>query len=230
MSSRDSLIDASRPLRPGIYAPVPTFFLPESEDLGPFFLSNSKQSHLLDTSDIPTFEKHVTQVALAGAGPVIAGSMGESIHLSQTDRTELICAARRALDNAGLTTVPIIAGTGAGSTRETLQLTRQAASAGADYALIIASGYFSGLLAMNKSALKDYWKEVAEKSTIPIMLYNCRFLLFFELQLSQAVRSRGEWRHRFGFEHYNRAGFGMSQPLRCETHVCFSCSQSPYRL
>ena len=131
--------------------------------------------------------------------------MGESIHLSQTDRTELICAARRALDNAGLTAVPIIAGTGAGSTRETLQLTEQAASAGADYALIIASGYFSSLLATNKSALKAYWKEVAEKSTIPVMLYNCKFLLFlFQLQPSQAIRSRSEWRHRFGFQHYNR--------------------------
>lgn len=118
-------------------------------------------------------------MALAGAGPVIAGSMGESIHLSHTDRTELISAARRALDNAGLSTVPIIAGTGAGSTRETLQLTKQAASAGADYVLIIASGYFSGLLAMNKSALKAYWKEVAEKSPIPVMLYNCKFCYFF---------------------------------------------------
>lgn len=26
----------SRPLKPGIYAPIPSFFLPESEDLGTF--------------------------------------------------------------------------------------------------------------------------------------------------------------------------------------------------
>jgi len=156
MPSREFDIDqVLRPLTPGIYAPVPTFFLPESEDL-----------------DIPTFEKHVTRVALAGAGPVIAGTMGESIHLSQAERTELIHAARRALDNAGLATTPIIAGTGAGSTRETLQLTKQAAAAGADYALIIASGYFAGALAANKSALKAYWKELAENSPIPVMIYN----------------------------------------------------------
>ena len=104
--------------------------------------------------------------------------MGESIHLSQTERVELISAARRALDKAGLTAVPIIAGTGAGSTRETLQLTKQAAAAGADCALIIASGYFSGLLAANKSALKAYWKELAEQSSIPVMIYNCKSLLF----------------------------------------------------
>ena len=29
--------EGTRPLTPGIYAPVPTFFLPESEDLGVSF-------------------------------------------------------------------------------------------------------------------------------------------------------------------------------------------------
>jgi len=142
-------------LKPGIYAPVPTFFLPESEDL-----------------DIPSFEKHVTRIAGAGAAPVVAGTMGEAIHLSHVERTELIQAARRALDTAGLATVPVIAGTGTGSTRETIDLTKQAAVAGADYALVIASGYFSGVLANNKAALKDFWEEVSEKSPIPVMIYN----------------------------------------------------------
>ncbi|KAF8623551.1 hypothetical protein AX15_006322 [Amanita polypyramis BW_CC] len=156
MSSQEPVIDqVSRSLRPGIYVPVPTFFLPDSEDL-----------------DIPTFERHVTRVALAGANPVIAGTQGEAIHLSQTERVDIIRAARRALDIAGLKTVPIISGTGGGSTRETLLLTKQAAAAGADYALVIASGYFSSVLATNKSALKAYWKEISEKSSIPVMIYN----------------------------------------------------------
>lgn len=146
---------AFRPLKPGIYAPIPTFFLPETEDL-----------------DIPAFEKHVVRLALAGVNPVVAGSMGEAIHLSHTEREELIRAARRSLDNAGLTTVPIIAGTGAASTRETLIITKQAAAAGADYALVIAGGYFSGVLANNKAALKEFWKEVSQKSPIPVMIYN----------------------------------------------------------
>jgi len=145
----------SRPLNPGIYAPIPSFFLPDSEDL-----------------DIPTFEAHVVRTATAGVGPVIAGSMGEATHLSHSERTTLIKAARKALDNAGLTHVPIIAGTGAGSTRETNELTREAAEAGADYAIVIASGYFFGVLAGNKGALKAFWKEIAEKSPIPVMLYN----------------------------------------------------------
>ncbi|KAK2462158.1 hypothetical protein APHAL10511_005856 [Amanita phalloides] len=97
------------------YVPVPTFFLPDSEDLGSY--SNVR--------------KHV-----AGATPVVAGTMGEAIHLSQTERADLIIAARKTLDQVGLSTAPIIVGTGTGSTRETLQLTKQAAVAGADYALL----------------------------------------------------------------------------------------------
>lgn len=125
--------------------------------------------------DIPPFESHVVRTAQAGVGPVIAGSMGEAIHLSHSERVTLIQAARKALDNAGLTDVPVIAGTGAGSTRETLELTKQAADAGADYVLVIASGYFAGVLAGNREALKAYWVEVSEKSPIPVMIYNCKF-------------------------------------------------------
>lgn len=145
----------TRPLKAGIFAPIPTFFLPDTEDL-----------------DIPTFEAHVTKTAVAGVGPVVAGSMGEAPHLSHAERIRLIQAGRRALDSAGLLDVPLIAGTGAASTRETIELTNEAAQAGADYALVIASGYFAGALAGNKAALKAFWSEVAEKSPIPVMIYN----------------------------------------------------------
>jgi len=145
----------SRPLNPGIYAPIPSFFLPGSEDL-----------------DIPSFEAHVLRVATAGVGPLIAGSMGEAIHLSHAERRQLITAARKALDGAGFLDVPLIVGTGAASTRETIDLTNQAAIAGADYAIVILSGYYAGALAGNKSALKAYWTEVAEKSPIPVIIYN----------------------------------------------------------
>ncbi|RXW20898.1 hypothetical protein EST38_g4949 [Candolleomyces aberdarensis] len=145
----------SRPLKPGVYAPIPTFFLKDSEDL-----------------DIPSFEAHVARIAAAGVSPLIAGTMGEAIHLSHQERTLLIRTTRRVLDEAGLTDVPIVAGTGTGSTRETIELTKEAALAGADYAIVIASGYFAGVLANNKQALKDFWEEVAEKSPIPVIIYN----------------------------------------------------------
>lgn len=114
-------------------------------------------------------------LAKAGTKPLLAGTMGEGIHLSHSDRVALIKAAREALDEVGFTGVPIIVGTGAGSTRETIQLSKEAAEAGADYVIVITSGYFAGALVGNKKALKAYFTEVAEKSPIPVIIYNCGF-------------------------------------------------------
>ncbi|KAI0082608.1 dihydrodipicolinate synthetase [Panus rudis PR-1116 ss-1] len=146
---------ASRTLKPGIYAPIPTFFHPDTEDL-----------------DLSSFKAQVVRVAKAGVGPLLTGSLGEAHHLTHPERTTLIRAARQALDQEGLHHVPIIAGTGVGSTRETIDITLQAAEAGADAAIVIASGYFAGVLAGNKKALKGFWGEVSEKSPIPILMYN----------------------------------------------------------
>ncbi|KZT67137.1 aldolase [Daedalea quercina L-15889] len=145
----------ARPLTPGIYAPIPTFYQPETEEL-----------------DLETLAKHVVRAAKAGVRPLLAGSMGEGVHLTHGERVELIKATRTALDEAGFTTMPIIAGTGTGSTRETVELCKEAAAAGADYAIVITSGYFAGVLAPNKKAQKAFFKEVSEKSPIPVLIYN----------------------------------------------------------
>jgi len=122
-----------RSLKSGVWAPIPSFFLPGSEDL-----------------DLPSFKAHVVRVVSAGVGPLIAGSMGEAIHLSHSERVTLIQAARNALDDAG----------------------NAAAAAGADYAIVIASGYFAGALSASRTALKDFFVEISETSPIPVMIYN----------------------------------------------------------
>ena len=99
--------------------------------------------------------------------------MGEAHHLSHAERTQIIHAARTALDAAGLQSVPIIAGAGAGSTRETLELCHEAAAAGADAVIVITSGYFAGALKDNKLALKSFFTDVADGSPIPVLVYNC---------------------------------------------------------
>ena len=128
--------------------------------------------------DLESFTSHVVRLAKAGVQPLISGSMGEAIHLSHQERASLIKAARVALDHAGLVDVPIVAGTGTGSTRETIELCIEAAEAGADYTIVIASGYFAGVLAGNKKALKAFWTEVSSKSPIPVIIYNCASLIF----------------------------------------------------
>jgi 4-hydroxy-2-oxoglutarate aldolase len=123
--------------------------------------------------DIPSFEAHVKRLAAANVPPVICGSLGEAIHLSHEERVQLIKAGRKALDEAGFPDFPTIVGTGAGSTRETIELSQEAAAAGADFVIVIASGYFAG--ALSRPALKAFFVEVAKKSPIPVIVYNCEF-------------------------------------------------------
>jgi 4-hydroxy-2-oxoglutarate aldolase len=63
-----------------------------------------------------------------------------------------------------------MAGTGCESTHSTLALTKQAASLGADIALLITPGYFKSK--MDGAALTHYYLTVAEASPIPVSIYN----------------------------------------------------------
>jgi 4-hydroxy-2-oxoglutarate aldolase len=112
-------------------------------------------------------------MATAQIGILLCGSMGEAHHISVEERLEVIKASRAALDSAGFASTPIVAGTAVGSTRETIKITRASAEAGADYAIVIPSGYYAGALASDRKALKQFFKDVAEASPIPVMVYNC---------------------------------------------------------
>ena len=131
------------------------------------------QTHLTHELDLEAQAAHVVRLIKAGVKPLLAGTMGEAHHLSHEERTALIKTARQALDNAGFKDVPIISGSGAGSTRETIQISKEAADAGADYVIVICSGYYAGALAGNKKALKAFWADVSEKSPLPVIIYNC---------------------------------------------------------
>lgn len=113
--------------------------------------------------------KHAVDMARTGLGLVLLGTMGEASHLTHSERTSLIRAVTTAVREAGLS-VPIVAGTGAGSTRETIELCVEAAEAGADQVMVIPPGYYAG--AMDKVALKQLFFDVAEASPIPVFVYN----------------------------------------------------------
>ena len=109
----------------------------------------------------------------------------------RTDHFDYLKATQEALDDAGSQNMPIIAGTGAGSTRETIQLCKEAAEAGADYVIVIGTpGYFASVLATNRKALKAFFTEVAENSPIPVIVYNCWFTLDnYEQRCSCSIHS-----------------------------------------
>ncbi|KZT51245.1 aldolase [Calocera cornea HHB12733] len=162
-----------RPPQPGVWAPMPTFFLPDTEELGEPRMCTVLLRYVLTwKTNIPTFRRHMVSMAEKKMGIVVGGSMGEAHHCTPAERILLVQEARQALDAADMTDVPILAGTGMGSTKATIELTREAVNAGADAALVIASGYYAGAIAGDRKALKKFWMDVCEKSPIPVMIYN----------------------------------------------------------
>lgn len=143
-----------RPLAPGIYAPTMTFFNPETEDV-----------------DIVAVKKHAVRLAKAGlAGLVTMGSNGEAVHLSSEEKQAVTRATREALDEAGFTQIPVVVGASAGSVRETINLIKESAAAGGEYILILPPSYYRGF--MDEPTIEAYFKEVADASPLPLILYN----------------------------------------------------------
>lgn len=100
------------------------------------------------------------------AGLVVLGSNGEFAYLDIDEKMALLEFVRQNTDS----NKRIIAGTGCESTRETIRLTKFAASVGADAALVITPSFYKG--SMSDVALEQFFLDVAEAAPIPIMLYN----------------------------------------------------------
>jgi dihydrodipicolinate synthase/N-acetylneuraminate lyase len=66
--------------------------------------------------------------------------------------------------------IPLMAGCGAQSTRETVQLCRDAAVAGATHALVLPPSYYGSLLSDDK--IVEHFYAVASQSPIPLLVYN----------------------------------------------------------
>ncbi|MGO1181671.1 MAG: 4-hydroxy-tetrahydrodipicolinate synthase [Micrococcaceae bacterium] len=97
-------------------------------------------------------------------GVVVGGSTGEFASLSTAERLELV---ERTIDHtAGR--VPVIAQTGAMTTREAIQHSQAAQSAGADVLMLVTPYYEP--LSLDENV--DYLRRVASSVELPIMLYN----------------------------------------------------------
>ena len=99
-------------------------------------------------------------------GFLVLGSNGELVMLEHKEKVEAFYAAREAIEPDKL----MLAGTGCESTRETIQLTREAAKAGADAVLVLNPSYYKGQ--MDTVALVSHYEAVAEASTVPVIIYN----------------------------------------------------------
>ncbi|ORY65769.1 dihydrodipicolinate synthetase family protein [Pseudomassariella vexata] len=142
-----------RALPDGVYVPTLAFFKADDE------------------LDLEVTQRHAIHLAESGvAGIVVHGSNGEAVHLSREERSLIIQSTRSALDESDHHLMPLIAGCGAQSTRETIQLCRDASNAGANFVIVLPPGYYGGLL--NTAKIVQHFNDVADASLIPVLVYN----------------------------------------------------------
>ncbi|WP_458437487.1 4-hydroxy-tetrahydrodipicolinate synthase [Methylorubrum extorquens] len=115
--------------------------------------------------DWPAYRKLIDWHAESGTDAIVSvGTTGESATVSTCEHRELIevavCQARGRL--------PIIAGTGANSTSEAIELTRFARDAGAVAALSVVPYYNKP----TQAGLFAHFKAIAEAVDIPLIVYN----------------------------------------------------------
>jgi 4-hydroxy-tetrahydrodipicolinate synthase len=95
---------------------------------------------------------------------VVAGTTGESATLDEEEHCHLI---HRSVEMAA-GRIPVIAGTGANSTREAIDLTRCAMDAGVDACLLVTPYYNKP----TQEGLYRHFRTVAEAVPVPQILYN----------------------------------------------------------
>ena len=100
-----------------------------------------------------------------GTNAIVAvGTTGESATLDVHEHVEVI---RRVVDQVN-GRIPVIAGTGANSTREAVELTQNAKSVGADACLLVTPYYNKP----TQEGLYQHFRHIAEAVAIPQILYN----------------------------------------------------------
>ncbi len=100
------------------------------------------------------------------AGFLVLGSNGELVNLTDEEKEKVFKEAREAIPKDKT----MLAGTGCQSTRQTIHLTKKAASSGADAVLVLNPSYYKGL--MSREALKIHYFAVADASPVPVIVYN----------------------------------------------------------
>ncbi|MHB9862666.1 4-hydroxy-tetrahydrodipicolinate synthase [Streptomyces sp. YIM S03343] len=97
-------------------------------------------------------------------GLVLNGTTGESPTTTDEEKSALISAVREAIGGRAV----LLSGVGTADTRHTAELTRRAEKAGADGALVVTPYYSRP----PQDALEAHFREVADASALPVMLYD----------------------------------------------------------
>lgn len=95
---------------------------------------------------------------------VVAGTTGESPTLTKEEKIALFQHVVKVVDKR----IPVIAGTGSNNTYASIELTKKAEQLGVDGIMVVAPYYNKP----NQEGLYQHFKEIAESTTLPVMVYN----------------------------------------------------------
>jgi 4-hydroxy-2-oxoglutarate aldolase len=141
----------------GVFPPIPTPFAADGGLEAP----------------VPAFLEQLRDAGIHGV--VALGSNGEAAQLTDAERGRWLGSLRASLPPP----LRFIAGTGADSTRATIERTRAAADHGAEAALVVAPVYYRR--DMTLESLRAHYHAVAEASPIPVLIYNVPVYMGYDL-------------------------------------------------
>ncbi|HEY7776284.1 MAG TPA: 4-hydroxy-tetrahydrodipicolinate synthase [Kineobactrum sp.] len=131
--------------------------------------------------DWDSLERLLDMHIIAGTSAIGAvGTTGESATLSVPEHLEVIRHCVRYVNGR----IPVIAGTGANSTREAIELTAVAADNGADACLLVTPYYNRP----SQRGLYEHFKAIAAAVAVPQILYNVPGRTAVDLENDTVVR------------------------------------------
>jgi len=115
--------------------------------------------------DLPRLKQHIDwQIAAGVHGIFVLGTTGECCALDEREKQEVIATAMSHVNKR----VPVFAGTGAETTRESIRTTKMAEKEGVDGVSVITP-YF---IMPNQNEIADHYRRIAETTSLPIVLYS----------------------------------------------------------
>lgn len=117
----------------------------------------------IDYSGLEKLTEHL--ISTGSRGFVIGGTTGETPTMTHDEKIKLYTRFAQIINGR----VPVIAGTGSNNTAQTAEFTQEVGKIpGIDLALVVTPYYNKP----NQRGIKSHFAAVAEKSKIPLMIYN----------------------------------------------------------
>ncbi|MEF8842435.1 MAG: dihydrodipicolinate synthase family protein [Haloarculaceae archaeon] len=130
----------------------------------------------VDVSMLESYTEFLVEGGVHGLFP--CGSIGEFPSLTREERRTVV---ETVADAAG--DVPVLAGCGATSVADVVALTEDAAEAGASAAVVVTPYY----LGVDQAGLRAFYEAVADRSPLPVVLYNIPQRTGVTLEVETAV-------------------------------------------